>query len=709
MKRKVIKFILLIIMIILFPNCEQQFDKYYKVPDNLIGTIVDVLEEDGNYALFCQALKLVDYADIIGKTGSFTVFAPNDSAFHEFFKESGYGSLEDIPPEELRSMIMYHIVFWSYSRYKLLYGLGIEDENSIYTTDNFRKETKYKPPISQEEDSTGKKYNIFHEYKYLSVFSAEYFLEHKLDAQYNYSFFFPGSTFSGFHVNNASILEYDIPAQNGWIHRIDKVMIPPDNHEQILNRHPEFSDFISLLDQRTAFIYDDAATRQQKGNGDINNDGKLDSLFRKYFLLNSESYSLDMENVEGAGQSRMYTLFAPSNEALRNFMTEQTTGYSSIYDFDNYWINWYLGHYIGYNYWPSQLSSMSTDWPMPLASVSRDGNIAQDNIVFSQLASNGQFYGINKYLLPKSFETAAGPVFGNKDFEWFCELLIFYKVDILLNNEDIDYTVFAPTNDAMSKAGYYARDGLGGFGLYHTQNPLSPLPRSRAVDLIKSHIVTGEMEPGDFEEGTFVKTTQNTYIGITAEGIFGGENPTIISVGSPEKAKVNGVVYPINNMLISPSNNVLQIIGDQVKHPEFQEFYKLLQESGLILLDENFNYTVLSNLATGLSYSCMIPTNQAIIDGKSAGLIPADSEQLKQFLRYYFIEGMIFSDGKNSGTFRTTRYADETHNNYSTIEVLNEKYNLRVQDNQGNIAQGLTGNIMGSNGVIHQINSLLIY
>jgi uncharacterized surface protein with fasciclin (FAS1) repeats len=696
-------------LLLIFAGCEQEFDKYYKVPDNLIGTVLDVLKEDGNYRQFCKALELADYDDIIGKTGNFTVFAPNDSAFQEFFRVSGYASLDDIPEEELRSIVMYHIVFWSYSKYKLLYGLGIEDENSGYSTDNFRKETKYRPPVSSEADSAGRLFNVYHDYKFLSVFSSEYFGENNLDASNNYGFLYPGSVFTGFHVDNSSIREYDIPAQNGWIHKIDKVLVPADSHEQLLKKHPEFSDFKALLDKRASFIYDDISTRQQNGQGDINDDGKLDSLFRKNYKLNSVSYSLDMENIDGNGQNKVFTLFAPTNSALQRFLSERTTGYSSFADFDNFWMNWYLGHYIGYNYWPSQLSAMTKDWPMPLTSADPDCNISPEEIEFSKMASNGPFYGINTYLLPKDFETAAGPVFGNKDYSWFCELLIFYTIDVLLNNEDIRYTVFAPTNAAMASAGYSARDGLGGFGLYHSQNPLSPVIRSRAVDLIKSHIISGELDGSDFEAGTFIKTLQNTYLGITEEGIYGGGDIIVSKVGSPETGGSNGIVYPLDKMLISPSLSMLNVLADQAKHPEFQEFFKLLQQSGLILLDDDFNYTLLSNLATGVYYTCMVPTNQAILDGISSGSIPADPEALRQFLRYYFIEGSIFSDGKNSGNFKTTRYADDSHNNYSTLEIINSMNDLEVRDHQGNVSKAVSGNIMTTNGVIHQLESLLFY
>jgi uncharacterized surface protein with fasciclin (FAS1) repeats len=702
-------YILFSFPILILSGCEQQFDKYYRVPDNLIGTVLDVLKEDGNYTLFCRALELADYADIIGRTGNFTVFAPNDSAFDEFFRESGYATLEDIPKEELRSIVMFHIVFWSYSKYKLLYGLGIEEENTEYTTDNFRKETKYRPPVSAEADSTGRLRNVYHDYKFLSIYSSEYFLENKLDAGYNYGFLYPGSFFTGFNTDHATILKYDIPAQNGWIHKISKVLVPPDSHEELLKKHPEFSDFKSLLDKRASYNYDAFSTRQQNGEGDINNDGKLDSLFRKFYKLNSASYSLDMENIEGNGQSRFLALFAPTNAALQHFLSERTTGYSSFADFDKFWMNWYLSHYFGYNYWPSQLATMTKDWPMPLTSTNPDCNISPDEIAFTQMASNGPFYGINSYLLPRDFETAAGPIFGNKDFSWFCELLVFYNIDVLLNNEDIRYTLFAPTNKAMASAGYSARDGLGGFGLYHSQNPLAPVIRSRAVDLIKSHIIAGELSESDFVTGTFVKTLQNTYLGIAENGIYGGGDPAVSQVGSPKSGGSNGLVYPLDRMLISPSLSMLNVLGDQAKHPEFQEFFKLLQQSGLILLDEDYNYTLLSNLATGVYYTCMVPTNQSIIEGRASGTIPTGIEELKQFLRYYFIEGTVFSDGKIAGIFKTTRFADDTHNNYSTVEIINAMNELSVKDHQGNIRQVISGNIMSSNGVIHQVESLLFY
>jgi len=101
--------LLLLITIFALSGCEKKFDEYYKVPEDLIGTILQVLKEDGHYTQFIKAVELADYADVLGKTGNFTVFAPDDQAFQEFFAETGYASLEDIPEEELKGIVYYFI------------------------------------------------------------------------------------------------------------------------------------------------------------------------------------------------------------------------------------------------------------------------------------------------------------------------------------------------------------------------------------------------------------------------------------------------------------------------------------------------------------------------------------------------------------------------------------------------------------------------
>ena len=702
--------LLVIVLILAGTACEKKFDEYYKIPDDLIGTILDVLREDGNYTQFIKAVELVEFDDVLGKTGNFTVFAPDDQAFKAFFTESGYPTLEDIPEEELESIVYYHIMFWAYSKFMLLYGLGVQDVNIEYSTLDYKHPTRYIPPVTTEFDTLGRKYNVFHETKFIPIYSDEFFKELDLDPAENYSMLYPGSTYGGFNVDRAEVVEFDVPAQNGWIHKIDKVLVPPDNHEGILAKLDDFSTFRELINRNTSYEYSYNYTTAQNNDGDVNEDGVLDSLFLKTNRIFPSGSGPDIENVLYDGHQNMLTIIAPTNSALQEFIADQTKGYSSIYEIGLFWRNWYLQHYISSNYWPGDLDNLTEDWEWDLTSSLVNSNVTEADINTLQMASNGTFCGINKYLLPKVYESVAEPFFGDAEYEWFCNMLTFYLVDKLLNEEDLEFTLFAPSNSAIYEAGYLFKTGLGGWGLYSKSDPISPLPRNVASDIVKTHVVFGELSEADFEPGSFIETTQHTYIGVDPQGsIYAGGDLTPSGMGSPEMVAGKGVVYRIDRMLVSPKYSIFDIISDPNVYPQYQKFYQLCYESGLMLLDENQRPLSLNNLSVGTYYSCFIPTNESIEQGIQDGTIPTDPDSLKQFLRYHFVEGVIFPDGKASGEFNTTRIDEESGYMFNTIEIINQKYDLRVRDELGNIRNVITPNHMAQDGVIHQIDSILQY
>ncbi len=699
----------LLITSILFTSCEKKFDEYYKVPDDLIGTILKVLEEDGHYTQFIKAVEMVGYDDVIGVTGNFTVFAPDDEAFAEFFSEKGYRSLEDIPGEELKGIVYYHIVFWAYSKFMLLYGLGVQDVDIDYSTLNFKQISMYTPPMTVEFDTLGQRYTVYHESKFVPVYSDEFFSEMDMNAASNYSFLYPGTAFGGFNVDRAEVIEADVPAQNGWIHKINKVLIPPDNHNEILRKKPEFSTFKALLDVNKYYQYSSTYTTQQDNEGDVNEDGVLDSLFLEMNSIFPFGCSPDAENVGFYGKQNVITLFAPTNDALQSFMNIYTKGYSSIFQIGRFWMDWYLSHYIGFNYWPSKFGTLTEDWESDLASTFVNCNITEGDISYSQMASNGPFCGINKFFLPKIFESIAGPIFGNSEYEWFCDMLVFYMVESLLNEEDLEFTLFAPTNAAIDKSGYIFRTGLGGWGLYSKSNPLAPLARREASDIVKSHVIFGQMAEGDFKEGSFIETSQHTYIGVTPDGIHAGGDLTPAKMSPAEIVSGKGILYKIDRMLISPRYSIFEILSNPGIYPQYQKFFQLCYQAGLILLDENQDPMSLNNISVGTYYTCFIPTNETLEEGMANGTVPSDPAELEQFLRYHFVEGSIFSDGEKSGEFSTTRIDEESGYLFNKIEVLNQMNNLRIKDNLGNIRNVISANQMAEDGVIHQIDSVLLF
>jgi len=703
-----ITFLLLLTLIFIFSSCEKKFDEYYKVPEDLIGTILDVLEEDGNYTQFIKAVELADYADVLGKTGNFTVFAPDDNAFAEFFNESGYSSLEDIPADELEAMVYYHIIFWAYSKFMLLYGLGIQDVDIEYSTLNFKQPTKYIPPKTIEVDSIGRVFSVYHFPKFIPVYSDELFAELDLSATVNYSFLYPGSTWGGFNVDRARVVEYDVPAQNGWIHKIDKVLVPPPNHDDIMEEMDEYSIFNDLVNKNTSYQFSWTYTYDQENDGDPNEDGILDSIFLDVNDIFPPESSPDFENVANNGRQNILTVFAPTNEAFQNFFTNHTRGYASLYGVGKFWMNWYLRHYIGLNYWPAGFSTLTEDWEMDLATYMVDCNVTESDIDYITMASNGPFCGINKYFLPKIYESVAGPILGDKDYEWFCEALFFYMADKMLNEEDLEFTLFAPPNSAFSAAGYTFRGGLGGWGLYSKYDPLNPIKREWAMDIVKTHIVFGQLSEDDFEAGTFIETSQRSFIGVKETGIYAGGALTLSKVGSPEIVPGKGIIYKIDRMLVSPSpdSSICKIIW---KTKQYQKFFQLCYLADLILLDVNQNPSSLNNISVGTYYTCFIPTNEALEEGILNGTVPSDPDSLQQFLRYHFVENVIFPDGKISGVFNTTRIDEESGYLFNTIEIINQKADLKIKDNLGNIRNVISANKLAKDGVIHQIDSVLLF
>jgi uncharacterized surface protein with fasciclin (FAS1) repeats len=691
------------------PGCEKRFDEYYRVPDDLIGTILDVLEEEGNYTQFIRAVELVDFADVLGRTGNFTVFAPDDAAFAGFFNESGYTSLEEIPEEELKGIVFYHIVFWAYSKFMLMYGLNIQDEDIEYSAENFKQPTRYTPPRTIEFDTLGRRFTVHHETKYIPVYTTEFFDEMDLDGISDYNLLYPGSDFSGFHVDRATITDFDVPAQNGWIHRIDRVLIPPPNHDDILEQHSQYSMFRKLLERNTFYQYSSSYTTSQDNEGDVNEDGILDSLFLKMNSIFPADASPDVENVAGAGFQNVLTLFAPTDNALEQFLLTHTSGYGSMESIGDWWLDWYLSHYVGLNYWPSGFSGLTEEWEWDLTTTLVDCDVAEGDIEMLQMASNGPFCGINKYFLPRIFESVAQPIMGNSEYEWFQDMLVFYLVEKLLTEENLEFTIFAPTNAAIRAAGYSFRDGLGGYGLYHSSNPLDPVSHRVAKDIVSTHLLFGEFYPDDFEEGTFIETSQNTYIGVDPNGIFAGGDLIPSHMEGPEEVSGKGLLYRVDRMMVSPYHSIFEIISTTGTNPQYREFYKLCYESGLIVLDEEQAPQSLGNISTGTYYSCFIPTNQAILDGRADGSIPADPDSLQQFLRYHFVEGVVFDDGKKSGTFNTTRIDEVSGYLFNTIEISNQKYDLEIMDNMGNTRSVITANRMAEDGVIHQIDNCLIF
>ena len=67
------------------------YDLDNKEPDWLGASIYDYLKTEDNFTVYTRLIEDLDYVDILGKTGSKTLFVADDDAFDEFFANNPWG------------------------------------------------------------------------------------------------------------------------------------------------------------------------------------------------------------------------------------------------------------------------------------------------------------------------------------------------------------------------------------------------------------------------------------------------------------------------------------------------------------------------------------------------------------------------------------------------------------------------------------------
>jgi uncharacterized surface protein with fasciclin (FAS1) repeats len=138
-----------------------------------MADIVDTAASAGNFKTLVTAVQAAGLADTLKSPGPFTVFAPTDDAFAKLPKGTVENLLKDIP--RLKSVLTYHVV-----------------AGKVMSADVVKLKTA---KTVEGEDL-------------------------KIDASRWHGHKMP-------KINDAEIVKADIMADNGVIHVIDKVLMPP--------------------------------------------------------------------------------------------------------------------------------------------------------------------------------------------------------------------------------------------------------------------------------------------------------------------------------------------------------------------------------------------------------------------------------------------------------------------------------------------------
>ena len=647
------KWTLLTLMALVLVSCETALEKYYEVPDWLKGNAWEVLEDKGNFKLFLSAVEKTSYKDLVQGKGLITVMAPNDVAFQTYLNQKGYASVNDIPTAELDKLVGYHLVYYSFSKssFENFKPDGIESENPLPGL-YYKFRTKSKDEISDWVDPTQNDAarKVMHKERFLPVFSFNMFESLKINAKANYEYFYPGSEWTGadgFNVSNASVIDYAIVTDNGYVYTINQVLEPLETVYNELVKSTGFNQFLESYDRFVNFQYDATASTEY-GNGD--------SLYIRFHSTCLPAIASEWTNEEGidyaqlsALSRRAYNVFAPDNASMQSF-------------FNTYWAPYYPS-LESVNFVPliSLLANHVYSGDILFPEIIEQGQIKSiygTPITFNRteasmkkICVNGTLYGLNRVLVPPMFEKVTKPMFVDPDYNIILDMMMETGLVAPLISDGIQFNVFYPNDEMIelnttlegrlikwvnTNAKKYGEQSLqieGDLGL-------EPMKFTQKRSFAGSHIATSKiMQQGD----TAVYSTLNSfnYLYTIGNKVY---SSSIFNTGDTEKAPTfaeidtysNGKAWSLagaSATALVPETNQLKNIFTSVASPAEYEYFKaLIQAASLDKTVPPYNFLI------GERFIVLIPSNDAILAGFGSGKIPfAPASAVANFLKPYFI------------------------------------------------------------------------
>ncbi len=751
-------------------SCDQfEANPKYDPPDWLAGKLYTQLLEQPDLSSFAQCLELTGYDTIINKSGSYSVFAPNNEAFSLFFQDNPlYGSVEDIPIKELTRLVKFHIVQnpWSKSQLRSLDVFGWIDTLDIENDEprGFKRETL----LSDENIKMGVKYIddlasfvsrliivdtlesswyrrvISDSRKYTPFFYKEYFDIYDLD-MYDYEFYFGRQIEDpdDIYIANGRIIGDEIFAENGFVYEIDRVVEPLQNARQLLISQDgdySYGSFYDLVNQFPQFIYNESETFDQPG---AEEGLQVDSLFE----LSYPVLAFDINNERTEAPPGMYNIprdattirfhhgiIAPTDQAFSTFINAYLVGpgrWGSLKDAPEH-IRRIIAntHMSVYPVYP-------TDFTKGIFNGENDYiYLDEGSIIQQEFASNCTFIGVSDAIVPRAFSSVTGPVYLLRNYSKVMYAIERTGLLPALKKDKQDYMFFVESdmNTSTDSSLMYNRT-TGEFSNFFRSGAeirKNILGTGDLRTLLLNHV--GTSNPKGFARKEFIRNLAGNYIIIerddlngvvTARGTAGTTDgyrgspavniPAVISENTD-----NGTTYDVGDWFSFTAPSLFITIDNN-----FDDFHQLLRKAGLTN-DNLYEYTFISSSEY---YTVLVPSSQALTN---AGLDTlSNMEELKEILMLHFIQGgFIFTDGNMPPGYYETARIDEKSTNFSTvfteiyiepdIDVINipnkqgNNYTSINESGSTNIMVGrnlATGTVIFEDvintGVIHQIDTVL--
>ena len=463
-------------------------------PQWLGASIYDYLKTDGHYTNYIKLIDDLNYADVLAKTGSKTLFVTNDSAFNEFYKKNDWGinAYTQLSMAQKKMILNFGMINDAYlvemlSNYNpgggLIEGSGMRKITAVSVLDSLQFETGSSLPASSSWDNY--RFKGIYILKDNTPWTMMYFTQKQMDqARITDEDFriITGLTRShnDAHIFGNKIIKRDITNKNGYLNLLQSVMTPPVNMSQYVDDNANLSMFAKLLERFSAPYFDQANTLLYKQTHPL----FTDSIFTKHYFSkvggsivypNKSSVSPDLLlpfdpgwntyasisiNPSGAAmEADMAAMFVPNNDAMNQFFNSGAGAilkdrFGSWDNVPNTIIPLFLKRHLRSSFLqslPSKFSSMVDDDNSAI-------RVSPGDITKVYIGRNGVVYETNKVYPPDDYGSVYGPALlsandisplnKTKIWNWAINQNEFR---LYLNSMVSRYSFFVPTDDYFTK------------------------------------------------------------------------------------------------------------------------------------------------------------------------------------------------------------------------------------------------------------------
>ena len=244
------------------------------------------------------------------------------------------------------------------------------------------------------------------------------------------------------------------------------------------------------------------------------------------------------------------------------------------------------------------------------------------------------------------------------------------------------FTLFAPTNEAFAASKIDAA-------------LINSLSSDQLKELVLYHIIDAKYISSDLPDGPNARVTTASGDSVFVTKNSSGVYINGIKVQTANIVASNGVLHTISKVLVSPVGNLVEaVLADTT----------LTYLAAAVVRASQGSVNVAALLSSGGVFTVFAPTNQAFRDAGFAsidGINAADPNVLGSILTYHVLAGRVFSSDLTEGAQPTTLAGGTV-----TISLVN---GATVKGSGNASTSNIIGtNLMGSNGVIHLIDRVLL-